>query len=36
MTVMEIDTPMRTRIEPVKTHRDARGCLFEQIGRAHV
>ena len=36
MTVMEIDTPMRTRIEPVKTHRDARGCLFEPLDDAEL
>ena len=28
---MKHDTPIHTRIEPVKTHRDARGSLFEPL-----
>ncbi len=33
---MKHDTPTRTRIEAVRTHRDARGSLFEPLDDAEL
>lgn len=36
MTAPPMPTPARTRIEPVKTHRDPRGWLFEPLTDAEL
>jgi dTDP-4-dehydrorhamnose 3,5-epimerase-like enzyme len=36
MAAMKNDTPMRTRIESVKAHRDPRGSVFEPLDDAEL